>query len=149
MNGASKKPQNFMDCILFLFLDETAINSIIQHLVVKAHNHTYIAMTKSFSKELDYKMEHLVKYLFNNFETCFVPGMLTLGSSHLKWRKHDLELAKEIARTCYTFYNSTLTKLGPESISFFPSRQVQPFWVEDNPNHLIRPGTCKNDFRNN
>ncbi|CAI7768941.1 unnamed protein product, partial [Closterium sp. NIES-54] len=57
------------------------------------------------------KMEHL---------TCFVPGMLILGmpeASPADAAKY-LDLAKELTRTCYEFYNSTPSKLAGEDYNF-------------------------------
>ncbi|KAJ1741089.1 hypothetical protein LPJ79_003786 [Coemansia sp. RSA 1821] len=49
--------------------------------------------------------------------TCFVPGMLALGSKVLD-RPDDLELAKQLTYTCFQMYNRTATGLSPEYVQF-------------------------------
>ncbi|KAJ2771841.1 hypothetical protein IWQ57_002027 [Coemansia nantahalensis] len=49
--------------------------------------------------------------------TCFVPGMLALGSRVLD-RPDDLELAKQLTYTCFQMYNRTSTRLSPEYVQF-------------------------------
>ncbi|KAJ1732816.1 hypothetical protein LPJ61_001875 [Coemansia biformis] len=49
--------------------------------------------------------------------TCFVPGMLALGSRVLD-RPADLELAKQLTYTCFQMYNRTRTQLSPEYVQF-------------------------------
>jgi mannosyl-oligosaccharide alpha-1,2-mannosidase len=51
---------------------------------------------------------------------CFAPGMLTLGTEGASPEKASkyLELAKELAWTCYNFYMSTPTKLAGEEYYF-------------------------------
>ncbi|KAJ2666391.1 hypothetical protein IW148_000875 [Coemansia sp. RSA 1199] len=49
--------------------------------------------------------------------TCFVPGMLALGSKALD-RPDDLELAKQLTYTCFQMYNRTSTGLSPEYVQF-------------------------------
>ncbi|KAJ1834256.1 hypothetical protein LPJ63_002101 [Coemansia sp. RSA 2711] len=49
--------------------------------------------------------------------TCFVPGMLALGSKALD-RPDDLELAKQLTYTCFQMYNRTETGLSPEYVQF-------------------------------
>ncbi|KAK0568462.1 hypothetical protein OC861_001943 [Tilletia horrida] len=55
------------------------------------------------------KLEHL---------SSFAGGMLGLGSKLLPERQSDLELAIRYTDTCYWAYNSSLTGIGPEDLSF-------------------------------
>ncbi|OQR91164.1 mannosyl-oligosaccharide alpha-1,2-mannosidase [Achlya hypogyna] len=54
------------------------------------------------------KMDHL---------SCFVPGMLALGVLHGMPQWH-LELAEELARTCYMMYHQVPSGLAPEEVYF-------------------------------
>ncbi|CAD6247080.1 unnamed protein product [Miscanthus lutarioriparius] len=51
---------------------------------------------------------------------CFVPGMLALGASGYGPEKAEqiMNLARELAWTCYNFYQSTPTKLAGENYYF-------------------------------
>ncbi|KAI8378293.1 glycoside hydrolase [Choanephora cucurbitarum] len=55
-----------------------------------------------------YSMDHL---------TCFVPGMLAMGSKVLN-RPEDLSIAKGLLDTCIHMYRSTATNLSPEVWAF-------------------------------
>eukprot|EP00850_Spirogloea_muscicola_P000924 SM000003S11169 [mRNA] locus=s3:1291827:1298198:- [translate_table: standard] len=55
-----------------------------------------------------HKMDHLL---------CFVPGMLVLGAEGPKADKY-VSLAKELARTCFEFYNRMPSKLSGEHYLF-------------------------------
>ncbi|KAJ2722451.1 hypothetical protein GGI07_003286 [Coemansia sp. Benny D115] len=55
--------------------------------------------------------------------TCFVPGMLALGSKVFD-RPEDLELAKNLTYTCFQMYNLTATSLGPEYVLFRDNKDV-------------------------
>ncbi|KAJ2368342.1 hypothetical protein IW150_005434, partial [Coemansia sp. RSA 2607] len=68
----------------------------------------YVGDLDSAAKRFSPKFQHL---------TCFVPGMLALGSKVLD-RPDDLELAKNLTYTCFQMYNQTATGLGPEYVLF-------------------------------
>ncbi|KAJ2777628.1 hypothetical protein GGI15_004439 [Coemansia interrupta] len=68
----------------------------------------YVGDLDSTAKRFSPKFQHL---------TCFVPGMLALGSKVLD-RPDDLELAKNLTYTCFQMYNQTVTGLGPEYVLF-------------------------------
>ncbi|KAI9505470.1 glycoside hydrolase, partial [Coemansia spiralis] len=72
----------------------------------------YVGDLDSTAKKFSPKYQHL---------TCFVPGMLALGSKVLD-RPDDLELAKNLAYTCFQMYNLTATGLGPEYVLFRDSK---------------------------
>lgn len=83
--------------------------------------------------------------------------MLAIGSKTLD-RPKDLELAIELAETCFWAYNSTTTGIGPESFSFFVKgdpidknklKMLATQWnnklllygvYQMNGNYLLRPG---------
>ncbi|PKA50854.1 Mannosyl-oligosaccharide 1,2-alpha-mannosidase MNS1 [Apostasia shenzhenica] len=91
---------------------------------------TYICEKNSDS--LSDKMDELA---------CFVPGMLALGVSGYGEDKADkiLSLAKELAWTCYNFYQSTPTKLAGENYFFHPGLDmtVGTSW------NILRPETIE------
>merc|ERR1712216_165081 len=86
------------------------------------------------------KMEHL---------TCFVPGMLALGSKYIaKCGASDhavratahLALAEKLMRTCYEMYRKTPTGLGPEEANF---DQGEFKVAEGAPWTVLRPETVE------
>ena len=56
------------------------------------------------------KLEHLA---------CFAGGMFALGARLVPGRRDDLNIARRYTESCYWAYNSTLTGLGPEELTFF------------------------------
>ncbi|XP_038984687.1 mannosyl-oligosaccharide 1,2-alpha-mannosidase MNS1-like isoform X2 [Phoenix dactylifera] len=72
---------------------------------------------------------------------CFVPGMLTLGSSGYGPEKAEkfLSLAKELSWTCYNFYQSTSTKLAGENYYFYVGEDmgIGTSW------NILRPETIE------
>ncbi|KAJ3693456.1 hypothetical protein LUZ60_008936 [Juncus effusus] len=72
---------------------------------------------------------------------CFAPGMLALGSTDYgpEKSKQMLTLAKELAKTCYNFYESTPTKLAGENY-FFHSGQDMSVGTSWN---ILRPETVE------
>ncbi|CAG8614069.1 9487_t:CDS:10 [Dentiscutata erythropus] len=60
------------------------------------------------------KLQHL---------TCFVPGMLAIGSKVLD-RPQDLELAIKLAESCYWAYEMTYTGIGPEDLWYMSSNDT-------------------------
>ncbi|XP_072967314.1 mannosyl-oligosaccharide 1,2-alpha-mannosidase MNS1-like [Typha angustifolia] len=72
---------------------------------------------------------------------CFAPGMLALGSSGYGPDKAEnfLSLAKELAWTCYNFYQSTPTKLAGENYFFHAGQDmsVGTSW------NILRPETVE------
>ncbi|XP_036598526.1 mannosyl-oligosaccharide 1,2-alpha-mannosidase IC [Trichosurus vulpecula] len=88
----------------------TALEAIETHLLQKSQEGlTYIAEWKG--GVLDHKMGHLA---------CFSGGMIALGAEDAEMgkRKHYMELAAQITRTCHESYIRTDTKLGPEVFWF-------------------------------
>ncbi|KAL5223159.1 hypothetical protein ABZP36_027872 [Zizania latifolia] len=69
---------------------------------------------------------------------CFVPGMLALGASGYgpEKAKEIMNLAKELAWTCYNFYQSTPTKLAGKNYNFH-DRKFGHTW------NILRPETIE------
>ncbi|KAF3940280.1 hypothetical protein ABW19_dt0209858 [Dactylella cylindrospora] len=101
------------------------MKGIKKHLVKKSHpsGFTFIAeLPMGIGTTVSPKMDHLV---------CFMPGNILLGATNgttveqakksPAWgprEEEDLNLAKELMRSCYEMYNTTATGLAPE-IAFF------------------------------
>ncbi|KAJ1949909.1 hypothetical protein FBU59_000934, partial [Linderina macrospora] len=85
----------------------------------------YLGDLDSTATNFNPKLQHL---------TCFVPGMLALGSKSLN-RPDDMDLAKKLMDTCFQMYNLTTTGLGPEYVLF-----------RDSDNKGLSPNKDKNDF---
>ncbi|KAL3700603.1 hypothetical protein R1sor_018625 [Riccia sorocarpa] len=80
-------------------------------LLKKTSPSNYLYLAERSGDALQNKMDELA---------CFAPGMLVLGmdgASEEKAQKY-LDVAKELARTCYNFYQSTRTKLAGENYHF-------------------------------
>ncbi|KQJ84444.1 mannosyl-oligosaccharide 1,2-alpha-mannosidase MNS1 isoform X2 [Brachypodium distachyon] len=72
---------------------------------------------------------------------CFAPGMLALGASGYgpEKAKQIMNLAEELARTCYNFYQTTPTKLAGENYYFHEGQDmnVGTSW------NILRPETVE------
>ena len=68
---------------------------------------------------------------------CFVPGMLALGATELN-RPQDLEVAAELASTCYRLYAESPTGIGPEIVTFTDNGRYKV----SSGKYLLRPGTA-------
>ncbi|KAI8320315.1 mannosyloligosaccharid alpha-mannosidase [Martensiomyces pterosporus] len=97
----------------------------------------YIGDLDSTATRFNPKFQHL---------TCFVPGMLALGSKPLN-RPDDLELAKKLAYTCYQMYNRTDTGLGAEYVLFRDSNDLgisaNGFYFGYDRSYILRPETIE------
>ncbi|KAM3389328.1 hypothetical protein ACQJBY_011442 [Aegilops geniculata] len=93
-------------------------------------NYTYICEKSGGS--LSHKMDELA---------CFAPGMLALGASGYgpEKAKQIMNLAEELARTCYNFYQTTPTKLAGENYYFHAEQDmnVGTSW------NILRPETVE------
>lgn len=79
-------------------------------------------------------MEHL---------TCFVPGMLALGTTfekrdHAKNRRH-MALAEKVMETCYQMYHKQGCGLSPDSVKFLNMTSYDS-------HHRLRPDVVKSLF---
>ncbi|KAJ2898868.1 hypothetical protein IWW38_001195 [Coemansia aciculifera] len=107
---------------------EESIDSMKQKMVKRSEfddQMYYVGDLDSTAKKFSPKFQHL---------TCFVPGMLALGSKTLN-RPDDLVLAKQLTYTCFQMYNQTATGLGPEYVLF-----------RDSNNRGLLPTNHKDDF---
>jgi len=81
-------------------------------------------------------MDHLV---------CYVPGLLALGASVRKLEKTQIyiDLAEDLANTCYELYIRQPTGLGPERVEF--KLDKGDFRVAST-KYLLRPETVESLF---
>ncbi|CAJ0649001.1 9047_t:CDS:2 [Entrophospora sp. SA101] len=94
------------------YRNEESINGMHKHLIKKGqikdkNNLLFIGELNAFDTFTN-KMGHL---------SCFVPGMLAIGSKILN-RPKDLEVAKGLIESCYLAYNTSLSGIGPEEFMF-------------------------------
>ncbi|PWA03708.1 hypothetical protein BB558_000122 [Smittium angustum] len=90
---------------------EQSIDSIKEHMIYRSNKGSKLLFVSELFESIftpTGEMEHLA---------CFLPGLLALGSKELN-RADDLELAKELMKTCYHFYRGTETGLSPDSVKF-------------------------------
>ncbi|CAG8585368.1 23512_t:CDS:10 [Cetraspora pellucida] len=97
--------------------DVESIDSMHEHLIKEGKIEGRPDLL--FIGELSYgsfvgKLQHL---------TCFVPGMLAIGSKVLD-RPKDLEVAIKLAEACYWAYEMTYTGIGPEDLWFMSSNDT-------------------------
>jgi len=84
------------------------------------------------------KMDHLA---------CFLPGLLALGSTLLREEDSttadtDLELAKELASTCWAMYSMQASGVAPEFVKFDASKGMH----NGQHHNLLRPETAESLF---
>ncbi|CAG8521288.1 13146_t:CDS:10, partial [Gigaspora rosea] len=94
-----------------------SIDSMHKHLIKEGRIESRPDLL--FIGELSYgsfvgKLQHL---------TCFVPGMLAIGSKVLN-RPQDLEVAIKLADSCYWAYEMTYTGIGPEDLWYMSSNDT-------------------------
>lgn len=78
------------------------------------------------------KMDHLV---------CFVVGMLVIGAEGER-REKDLEIAKELGKTCYYSYERMASGLSPDYWKFNDHNS----FIADSAGYLLRPETVEGMF---
>lgn len=73
--------------------------------------------------------------------TCFVPGMLALGSDpdFVFYDFTHLDIAKKLLETCVNMYMCSSSGIAPESVEFQESKD---FVIKD-PRYLLRPETIE------
>ena len=71
-------------------------------------NLTFVGELATLTSGLASKMDHLA---------CYFPGVLALGT-HNGLPKEHLQLASELAHTCYELYEQTATGLSPDVVLF-------------------------------
>jgi endoplasmic reticulum Man9GlcNAc2 1,2-alpha-mannosidase len=112
-----------------------AVDGIRAKLVAKSHPNKLVFIGEWVGGALSPKMDHLV---------CFVPGMLALGYTHGMPAEH-LELAKQLAETCYQMYAQMEAKLAPE-IAYFSTKGYERDDLDIHPQdafNLQRPETVE------
>ncbi|KAD2394000.1 hypothetical protein E3N88_40977 [Mikania micrantha] len=113
---------------------ETSMKGLVS-LVRKTAPSSFTYISEKIGNSLIDKMDELA---------CFAPGMIALGSSG--YGPDDstkfLNLAEELAFTCYNFYQSTSTKLAGENY-FFHSEQDMTVGTSWN---ILRPETVESLF---
>lgn len=91
-----------------------AAESILKYLVrevrVVSHAPLMVAGERAGMNHFTPKLEHLA---------CFAGGMFALGARLVPGRSEDLNIARRYTESCYWAYNSTLTGVGPEELTFF------------------------------
>ncbi|KAG8043386.1 hypothetical protein GUJ93_ZPchr0458g22869 [Zizania palustris] len=110
---------------------ETSMEGLIS-LTKKTTPSNYYYICERNGGSLSDKMDELA---------CFAPGMLALGASGYGTEKAEqiMDLAKELARTCYNFYQTTPTKLAGENYFFHAGQDmsVGTSW------NILRPETVE------
>lgn len=131
--------------------DQT-VDAIQKYLVTRSEPNglVYIGEIMAGSPDIIYpKMDHLV---------CFIGGMLALGATEgpslsqepilTSRNKNDLELGRDITRTCFEMYNTTATGLASEIVYF----NMDPDKMDDiiiqplDRHNLLRPETLESLF---
>ncbi|KAF5787875.1 putative mannosyl-oligosaccharide 1,2-alpha-mannosidase [Helianthus annuus] len=113
---------------------ETSMKGLLS-LVRKTAPSSFTYISEKIGNSLIDKMDELA---------CFAPGMIALGSSGYGPDDSSkfLNLAEELAWTCYNFYQSTPTKLAGENY-FFHSGQDMTVGTSWN---ILRPETVESLF---
>uniref|UniRef100_A0A0E0KUV7 alpha-1,2-Mannosidase n=1 Tax=Oryza punctata TaxID=4537 RepID=A0A0E0KUV7_ORYPU len=111
---------------------ETSMEGLVS-LTKKTTPSNYYYICEKNGGSLSDKMDELA---------CFAPGMLALGASgYAETEKAEeiMNLAKELARTCYNFYQTTPTKLAGENYFFHTGQDmnVGTSW------NILRPETVE------
>jgi mannosyl-oligosaccharide alpha-1,2-mannosidase len=104
-------------------LYKNAIDSMKKNMLFQTVNSTnlYLPTYNLKTNKRNLKMDHL---------TCFVPGMLAIGSKVFD-RPEDLEIARRLLDTCVTMYRTTPTGLSPEVWTIknpIPFNTTQRLW---------------------
>ncbi|KAG2392956.1 hypothetical protein C9374_009533 [Naegleria lovaniensis] len=116
------------------------VKGMKKHLLARSSPSNLVYIGELKNGQLDPKFDHLV---------CFVPGMLALGSVQRganvtqEELNEDLELAKELTRTCYEIYNRQPTGIGCEIVNF--SNSTHDFNVQA-PFYILRPEAIESIF---
>ncbi|BAF15714.1 mannosyl-oligosaccharide 1,2-alpha-mannosidase MNS1 [Oryza sativa Japonica Group] len=111
---------------------ETSMEGLLS-LTKKTTPSNYYYICEKNGGSLSDKMDELA---------CFAPGMLALGASgyeETEKAEEIMNLAKELARTCYNFYQTTPTKLAGENYFFHTGQDmnVGTSW------NILRPETVE------
>lgn len=69
--------------------------------------------------------------------------MLGLGSRLMPTRAADLPYAKGITETCWWAYNSSITGIGPEEMTFYGANDNDRYDTFDAPDGTVRRGKAR------
>ena len=110
---------------IYLELWDQALAGVRKHLITYSENAHFTVLAErpsGLKANLSPKMDHLV---------CFMPGTIALGATEGRslsdarkspgWghkQEGEMELARELTKTCWGMYKATLTGLAPE-IAYF------------------------------
>ena len=132
-----------------------ALAGIEKHLVTTtkySHHLRFVAeLPHGIGGALLPKMDHLV---------CFLPGSIALGATGGRsvleartddWspgREHQIQLARELLKTCYGMSRVTKTKIAPEIVWFEAEKNALPPLPEDRqlPKSSDSPASWKKDY---
>ncbi|KAJ8658821.1 hypothetical protein O0I10_005548 [Lichtheimia ornata] len=138
---------------LYMDMYRQSVRGIRQHLLARSqpNNLLFIGELHNLNSlgQISPKMDHLV---------CFIGGSFALGATqglrlaqeplmtHVD--EQDLELGREITRTCYEMYNTTATGLASE-IVYFNTQEDSQQDISIHPgdrHNLLRPETMESIF---
>lgn len=138
---------------LYMDMYRQSVRGIRQHLLARSqpNNLLFIGELHNLNSlgQVSPKMDHLV---------CFIGGSFALGATqglrlaqeplmtHVD--EQDLELGREITRTCYEMYNTTATGLASE-IVYFNTQEDSQQDISIHPgdrHNLLRPETMESIF---
>ncbi|KAG5513167.1 hypothetical protein PMAC_001537 [Pneumocystis sp. 'macacae'] len=138
---------------IYLKMFEEAVEGIKKHMVKysKPSGFTFVAeLPNGIDGNVSSRMEHLA---------CFLGGTLALGAKEgltleIKEKnltekyENTLRLAEELARTCYEMYNTTISKVSPETVYFnLDDKNNKDILVRDQDAYnLQRPETAESFF---
>ncbi|KAG0173894.1 mannosyl-oligosaccharide alpha-1,2-mannosidase [Apophysomyces sp. BC1034] len=136
-------------------LYDHAVQGIKKHLIAKSYPNqlTYIGeLLHGDPTDLSPKMDHLVCFMGGSFALGATEGLTIVQNPPANDQdKDDLELGKEITRTCYEMYNLTETGLASEIVYFnansdsaadAPDMTIQRL----DRHNLLRPETLESIF---
>eukprot|EP01118_Nematostelium_gracile_P013748 TRINITY_DN5228_c0_g1_i1.p1 TRINITY_DN5228_c0_g1~~TRINITY_DN5228_c0_g1_i1.p1 ORF type:complete len:557 (+),score=113.11 TRINITY_DN5228_c0_g1_i1:81-1751(+) len=113
---------------------DESVEAIRSHLIKKSSPKGLTYIAELINDQIVPKMDHLV---------CFAGGMFGLGSQKNN-DQEQLELGKQITRTCHEMYNRTATGIAPELVRF---EGENDFLIPSNAKHyLLRPETAESFF---
>ncbi|UZJ52093.1 hypothetical protein CBS101457_001413 [Exobasidium rhododendri] len=93
-----------------------------------------LVLGQSNGKSFQAKLEHL---------TCFAGGTMGLSGKLLPGRSIDVEHAKKFTETCWWAYNSTLTGIGPEEMTFYKEKDLDRYLSNVLKNGTTRRGAAR------
>ena len=138
---------------MYLDMYRQTVQAMRKHLLAKSHPNelTFFGeLLNGVSGTIHPKMDHLVCFIGGSFALGATQG-LTLNEAPLMTDRdrEDLQLGKEITRTCYEMYNSTATGLASEIVYFNTEAHEgdNDLYIQRRDTHcLLRPETLESLF---